>query len=90
MEGRRLILNDGTIIENASCGFADGFLWLWFPNFTMQEAISILFDANKTMRIVFEYGEMSDEYTGFTNCVSVNINAENTVSACLQRGNVNV
>ena len=84
--GTRLIFQDATTLENASCGFADGFLWLWLPVFTMQEAISILFDAGKTGRIVFEYGAMSDEYTGFTNCVNVSINAESTVSACLTKG----
>ena len=38
MEGRRLILSDGTVIEDGQAGLADGNLWLYLPGYTMQDA----------------------------------------------------
>jgi len=85
MEGVRLILNDGTAIENGRAGFAEGFLWLTFPSFTMQDAISIVLDTSKTSRIMFVYGEMSDTYTGYTVCRSI-LQEYNSISVCMVRG----
>ena len=88
-DGRRLILNDGTTIENGEAGFAEGFLWLRLPGYTMQQAASIFFDSSKTERIVFEYGEMTDTYDGFTVCVNINVNIDGMASVCLVRGTNN-
>ena len=90
MEGQRLILMDGTQIENGRCGYSDGHLWCWITGYTMQEAATIFFDAEKTGKIVFEYGEMSDEYNGYTNCTNLFINNDGQISACLVRGSANV
>ena len=67
MTGRRLVLNDGTQIENGEAGYADGFLWLFIPGYTIQQGI-VFFDPEKTSKIIYQYGEMEDTYTGFTNC----------------------
>lgn len=83
--GRRLIFLDETTIENASCGYASGCLWCWFPGYTMQEAAAICFDPDKTGKIVFEYGEMSDEYDGFTVCTNLFIE-DDKISACMKKG----
>lgn len=82
----RLILNDGTIIENGTAGFAQGFLWLWFTGYTMAQAAQTFLDPAKTSRIVFEYGQMSDTYEGFTDCTVLMIDADGRVSVCLKKG----
>ena len=82
MEGLRLILGDGTVIENGRAGLADGFLWLRFPDSTMQETAMIVFDTEKTQRIVFQFGEMSDEYIGYTICKSIMADNDR-ISACM-------
>lgn len=88
--GQRLIFLDGTIIEGGSCGYADAKLWCWVKGFTMPEAAQIFFDPAKTGKIIFEYGEMSNEYDGFTNCINLFIDNDGQISACLTRGNLNV
>lgn len=85
MEGRRLILNDGTIIENGQAGYSSGFLWLYFTGYTMMQMM-IFCDDDKTRKIVFQYGDMSDEYDGFTNCVTMNIDTDGNNSVCLKKG----
>lgn len=88
--GQRLIFDDGTTIENGSCGYSSGSLWCWVHGFTMPEAAQIFFDPSKTGKIVYEYGEMSDEYEGFVNCTNLFIDGDGQVSACLVRGDLNV
>ena len=86
MEGRQLILNDGTIIENGEAGSSDGILWCYFTGYTLQEAAAMFFDVGKTSRIKFVYGEMQDEYEGFTNCFNINVDVDGRVSVGLKRG----
>ena len=86
MEGRRLILNDGTTIENGDAGKADGSLWLYFSGYTMQEVADIFFDADKTSKIVYQFGDMNAEYDDYTNCVSINIDADGNNSVCMKKG----
>lgn len=88
--GQRLILLDGTTIEDGSCGYAEGKLWCWVNGFTMPQAAAIFFDPQKTGNIVYEYGEMSDEFDGYTNCITLFINTDGQISACLIRGEQNV
>lgn len=64
--GRRLILNDGTVLENAQAGYASGVLWCYVPGITMQQAAALFFDPAKTQKIIFQYGEMEDTWEGFT------------------------
>ncbi len=84
MEGTRLFLNDGTIIENGRAGYAEGLLWLYMPGYTMQDAAAIAFDHQKTERIEFQYGEMTDTYSGFTVCRGI-LARENEIAICMAR-----
>lgn len=86
MEGRRLILNDGTIIENGEAGFASGVLWCYLNGYTLEQAWSLFSDTTKTCRIVFQYGEMEDEYTGYINMAYSAIDASGKVSICMKKG----
>ena len=88
--GRRLILADGMTIENGRCGYSDGHLWCWIAGYSMQNAALIFFDSNKTYRIVYEYGEMSDTYENFTVCTNMMVDNDGMVSVCLTRGDANV
>ena len=88
--GQRLILADGTTIEGGRCGYAEGNLWCWVTGFTMQTAAAVFFDPAKTAHIVYEYGEMSDQYDGFTSCTNLFIDYDGMISACLVKEASNV
>ena len=82
MDGRRLILADGTVIEGGEAGYSDGFLRCWFDGYTMQEAAQIFLDPEKTAVIVFE---LKDSYTGFTNCRSISVSSDGLISVCMTK-----
>ena len=87
MEGRRLILNDDTVIENGEAGLSSANnLWVWFTGRTMMEAAAIFFNPVKTERIVFQYGEMEDAYTGYTVCRNMMIDGDGNMSVCMVKG----
>ena len=83
--GRRLILNDGTTIEDGQAGCFEGVLWAYLTGYTLQQASSLFFDTEKTEKIIFQYGEMEDEYNGYTNCFNININVDGRVSVGLRK-----
>ena len=86
MTGQRLILNDETVIENGSAGFSGGVLWLFVP-LTMQAAAQTFLDPEKTAKIIFQYGEMQDEYEGYTDCTVLNKDVfGNNVNVCMRKG----
>lgn len=84
--GQRLILMDGTQIEDGKAGYSDGRLWCWVTGYTLAEAAAIFLDPAKTGKIVYEYGEMSTEYDGFTSCTNLFIDNDGKVYACLAKG----
>ena len=85
MEGQRLILKNGKIIEDGNAVYASGFLWLYFTGYTLQEAGALFFNPAKTDRIVFQYGEMEDVYEHFTECRTLMIDVDGLVSVCMER-----
>ena len=85
MEGLRLILNDGSVIEGGEAGYTGVSLWLRFPGYTMQDVSAIVFDPGKTRHITFQYGDMRDDFSGFTDCVIIKAD-EGRVSACMAGG----
>ena len=84
-DGQRLILNDGTVIENGSAGLADGSLWLYVGVFTMAEAAEVFLNPEKTGRIIFRYGEMEDSYTGYTVCKAMMIDIDGNMSVRMEK-----
>ena len=84
MTGIRLILNDGTIIENGTAGVSEKILWLWIPGYTMAQAAEIFFDQSKTEKIIFQYGQMEDVFRNYTNCTSLMMDSAE-VAVCLER-----
>ena len=86
MEGQRLIFKDGTTVENGTAGYAEGCLWLTLPGYPMQQAAALVFDATKTDKVTFQYGDMQDEYEGYTVCVNIHCDFDGLVSVCMKRG----
>ena len=82
--GRRLILADGTTLENGEAGYYDHVLWCYIPGGTIPEMASVFTDPSKTAVIKFEYGEMADVYEGFTNVTAL-IMSENEVKISLRK-----
>lgn len=84
--GQRLILADGTRIEDGTAGYAEGFLWCYLQGLSMAEAGALFFDPAKTARIIFEYGEMSDTYDGMTECRSIRMDPDRQIAVCMTKG----
>ena len=82
--GRRIILNDFTAYENGECGYADGNLWCYVPGVTAAEVLPKFLDTSATEHIRFEYGEMVDEYDGFT-VLSTVLTDPDRVSICMKK-----
>lgn len=89
MTGRRLILNDGTILENCEAGLTPTSLWLYLKGVPIQEATFTFYDDSKTAKIVFQYGEMQDVYEGYTDCSIIKENEVGDVSVCMKKGTDN-
>lgn len=85
MEGTRLFLKDLTVIENGRAGLADGFLWLWMPGITMQQAAVFVFNPDVMGRIIFQYGEEESVYAGYIVCKSLTTDNGETV-VCMVKG----
>ena len=86
MDGRRVILNPGTNeirLEGANAGQTEVSLWLYIPNMTLEEVFRIVIVPENLQTIRYEYGEMAEEYTGYTR-VSVVQDGLNEISVCLK------
>lgn len=86
MEGQRLILNNGTIIEDGSAGYFCGFLWCYFKGMTLMQVSELFLNPANTARIVFQYGDNEETYTGFTVCREMSIDADGNNSVCMAKG----
>ena len=85
-EGIRLKFLDGSVIEDASCGSSGGVLWCWIPGVSMLQAAQAFTDPGKTGKIIFEYGEMSTEYDGYTFCSILMVEDDGKISVCMKKG----
>lgn len=90
MEGQRLILKDGTTLEDSRAGYSGGYLWLWVVNKTLAEAAWLFLDPAKTDVIRFQYGNMVDRYEHYTRCITLSDGRDGEISVCMTRGNQNV
>lgn len=67
MNGRKLILADGTTYMEGECGQSEEFLWCWLPIGTdITKIFSDFTNPEKTARITFEYSSESITYEGYT------------------------
>lgn len=91
MEGRRLILNDGTVLEGWNAGYNSGSLWCYGGGISMAEAAGLFLDPEKTAVITFQYGEMEETYEDCTVCRSLAQDTDGKISVGMMKavgGNV--
>ena len=72
MNEQQIILSDGTVLNNCGAGFDDFSLWI-YPAMTMKEAADLFLDEEKTGVIIHRRGEDQTTYTGFTDCILMNV-----------------
>lgn len=82
---KQIRMADGTVYENADCGYADGFLWCYLPGADLAGVAGVFLNAAATRHIVFQYGGMSAEYDGFTS-VRILRQDEDCCRVCLEKG----
>ena len=66
-----LMLADGTVMENSSCGYADKSLWCWISGRSMTDCFPIFSDSKKTNEIVVLFRTGGIRYKGFTELTSI-------------------
>lgn len=87
MSGRYTVLADETEYDGAECGYSEGVLWVYLPaEVNMTSAFMDFSNPEKTQAITFHYGDMSTEYTGFTDFRGIMKNLDGKMSVQLQRG----
>ena len=52
----RLVLKDGTVLNNCSCGYANKELWCFLKDRTLFDAIQLFSGPEKFQTIVYEFG----------------------------------
>lgn len=66
MEGRRVVMADGTELLDAEIGYTDKHIWCFLKHITFFEAYDLFSNPLKTQTLIFDYGDMQDVYEGFT------------------------
>lgn len=66
MEGRKVVMADGTELLDAEIGYTDQHIWCFLKNVTFPEAYDLFSDPLKTQVLIFDYGDMQDVHEGFT------------------------
>ena len=69
-----LLLADGTLLENSSCGASSRDLWCWVSGRTMAECLTIFSDSEKTGVITAGYKTSHVIYTGYTELLGISRN----------------
>ena len=87
--GRQIVMNDGTIYEDATIGYNNGVIWCNIPNKTITDVIPDFIDHQKTEKLIFQYGEDEDVYEGYTVLGAV-LQQENMAQIQLKRGEADV
>ena len=83
---QKLILNDGTVLENTTALVASGTLWVYIESeITLGEAVALLNDPEKTA--VMTEVEFGNEkiYTGYTDLFCVRREDNGQVNAGLKK-----
>lgn len=87
--GRQIVMNDGTIYEDATIGYNGGVIWCNVPNKTIADVIPDFTDHQKTEKLIFQYGEDEDVYEGYTTLGAI-LQQENMAQIQLKRGEADV
>lgn len=68
MNERQILLADGTALEGCDLSCADGNLWIWCA-LSMRQGAKLFLNSAKTAEIRYRRGEQTEVYTGFTDCL---------------------
>ena len=80
-----LILNDGTRLVVSYCGANAGYLWIDVYEKSFYECAYLFSNQKLTSRMVYEFGEMHQEYEGYTE-LTVVMAEDDYVKVALKRG----
>lgn len=84
---RRLILADGTVLENCECGYSSRNLWCFLKDIPFGEAFQYFSSPEKFSTVIFEmtFGDITDRitYSGFQEITAVQ-QSENSVDVRLE------
>ena len=80
----KLVLNDGTILENSYCANDLDNLYLYIGNGMNIVQLAVLLTAERTISITEEVGERQRIFSGYTNVIGIN-QGVSLVSVVLKR-----
>ena len=84
---RKLILNDGTEIENASALLVSGTLFLYLgTSENMVQAFDLLIDPDMTERITYQEFDTVKVFDNYTDLVFIRKEDDGSISAGLKEG----
>ena len=84
----RVVLADGTIVENCGIGATAFGIWVNVKNMDLMTAARLFGDPEKTRLMRFEYGSMYDEFEGYTQLSVINCDREDEIRIRMVGGTV--
>jgi len=90
----RLIMADGTILDNCECGYYDGSLWCYLKDFAIIETFPYFSDSDKFSAIIFDiiYAiGFTDRtiYSGFDKITSI-LQKKGQVDICITGDSITI
>ena len=84
---QKLILNDGTELDNSYAAETVDFLFLYINNgMNMMQIMMLMMDQNKISRIIYESGEANQtEYNDYTTVSAISTEHAGMISVSLRR-----
>ncbi len=83
---QKLILNDGTELENSYAAETIDYLFLYIGNgMSMMQVMLMMVDPNKIRRIVYSAGENMTEYNDYTNVYGITIEHGGMINVSLRK-----
>lgn len=67
----KLVLADGTVLENSECGYYEHELHCWVKDRTMTEVFELFSDPDKTRVISYTYRDYTQIYRGFVDMILI-------------------
>lgn len=84
---QKLILNDGTELENSYAAETVDYLFLYINNgMNMMQIMMLMMDQSKISRIVYQAGEANQtEYNDYTTVCGINTEYAGMISVSMRR-----
>ena len=83
---QKLILNDGTELNNSYAAESIDYLFLYIDNgMTMLQVMMLMMDQNKISRIVYAAGDNETQYNDYTTVSSITAEYGGMISVSLRK-----